>query len=244
VNKITDCLIVTVVLKKGFICANHLGIFLQPLPHAGTQADNAFDPVGRQKRVAQDGLGLLADAVHTASPLHQADDGPGQIIIHHDRHILQVLPFAQYVSSNKDVEFLIGHNPRALVVAHRAEAPGKLRRVVRVASDRGKAAYPTSVQLCSQVVHRVGKLGEDNKLLAPMLVSNEAEKRRELGITVGVPVTALLQHPQQRGAIGVEVPGELRQKAVGTEPAEAPLERSGILGIDLSGAVAKIGLGV
>jgi hypothetical protein len=157
---------------------------------------------------------------------------------------LQVLAFAQYVGSNEDVEFLIGHNPRTLVVAHRAEAPGKLRRVVRVASDRSKAAYPTSAQLCSQVVHRVGKLGENNKLLTRVYVSDEMEKRLELGITVGVPVTALLQHRQQGGAIGAEVPGELRQKAVGTEPAEAPLERSGVLRIDLGSTAAKIGLGI
>ena len=55
--------------------------------------------------------------------------------------------FAQDVSSNEDAEFLIGHNLRALVVAHRAEAPGMLRRVVRVASDSGEAAHPTSLQL-------------------------------------------------------------------------------------------------
>ena len=193
-EQITDGLIVAVVLKKGFVCANHLGIFLQPLPHAGTQADNAFDPIGRQKRVAQDGLGLLADAVHTASPLHQANDGPGQVIVHHDRCILQVLAFAQYVGSYEDVEFLIGHNPRALVVAHRTEAPGKLCRVIRVASHSSEAAYPTSLQLCGKIVHCVGKLGKNKKFLAPMLVSDEAEERLELGITVGVPGTALLQH--------------------------------------------------
>jgi hypothetical protein len=92
-------------------------------------------------------------------------------------------------------------------------------------------------------MHRIGKLGEDNELLASMLLSNETEKRLELGITVGVPVTASLQHCQQGGAIGTEVPGELRQKAVGTEPTEAPLEQSGVLGIDLGSAAVKIGFG-
>jgi hypothetical protein len=93
-------------------------------------------------------------------------------------------------------------------------------------------------------VHGVGKLGEDNKLLAPMLVSDEAKKRLELGIPVGVPVTTLLQHRQQGGAISVEILGELRQKAVCTEPAEAPLERSGVLGIDLGSTAVEIGLGI
>jgi hypothetical protein len=54
----------------------------------------------------------------------------------------------------------------------------------------------------------------------------------------------LLQHCQQGGTIGAEVPGELRQKAVGTEPAEAPLERSGVLGIDLGSTAVEIGLGI
>ena len=48
-EQIADRLIVAVVLKEGFIRADHLGVFLQPLPHAGTQADDALDPIGRQK---------------------------------------------------------------------------------------------------------------------------------------------------------------------------------------------------
>src|SRR4030095_1818266 len=125
--------------------------------------------VGRQKRVAQDGLGLLADAIHTASPLQQANDGPGQVIIYHSRRILNVLSFAQCVGSNEEVKFLIGHNPGVLVVAHRTEAPGKLRRVVHVASNSSEAGASTSLQLCGKVVHCVGKLGKNKKLLASML---------------------------------------------------------------------------
>ena len=48
-----------------------------------------------------------------------------------------------------------------------------------------------------------------------------------------------MQHRQQGSAIGVEILGELRLEAVGTEPAEAPLERSGVLGVDLSSAAAE-----
>ena len=143
-------LIVAVVLEKGFVRADDLGVFLQALPDAGTQADDPFDAIGRQKRVAEDGLGLLADAVHTASPLDQADDGPGQVIVDHDRCILQVLAFAQYVGGDEDVEFLVGRNLRALVVALGAEAPGELCRVFRVAGHAGEATDPTSLQLCGQ----------------------------------------------------------------------------------------------
>jgi hypothetical protein len=67
-------------------------------------------------------------------------------------------------------------------------------------------------------------LGKNKKLFTPVLVRDEAEKHLELGITVGIPVPALLQHCQQGGAIGVEVLGKLRQKAVCTEP-EAPRSR-------------------
>jgi hypothetical protein len=48
-EQIADGLVVVVILKKGFIRANDLGIFLQPLPHAGTQADDALNSIGRQK---------------------------------------------------------------------------------------------------------------------------------------------------------------------------------------------------
>jgi hypothetical protein len=48
-EQITDRLIVAVILKKGFICANHLSILPQPLPHASTQADDALNSIGRQK---------------------------------------------------------------------------------------------------------------------------------------------------------------------------------------------------
>ena len=76
-----------------------------------------------------------------------------------------------------------------------------------------------------------------------MLVSDEAEKRLELGITVRIPFTALL-HTVSREVLSAWRSWQLRQKAVDTEPAEAPLERSGVLGIDLGSAAAKIGLGM
>ena len=48
-EQITHRLIVAVILKKGFICANHLGVFLQPLAHASAQADNTFNTISWQK---------------------------------------------------------------------------------------------------------------------------------------------------------------------------------------------------
>ena len=39
-------------------------------------------------------LGLLADAVHAARPLDQADDRPRQVVVDDDGAVLQVLAFA------------------------------------------------------------------------------------------------------------------------------------------------------
>jgi hypothetical protein len=47
--------------------------------NARTQANKALDAVRRQKRIAEDLLGLLADAVNTASALNQTDNRPRQV---------------------------------------------------------------------------------------------------------------------------------------------------------------------
>ena len=76
-EEVADALIVTIILEKRFVCADDLGVFLQSLADAGTQADDPFDTVRRQEGVAENGFRLLADAVHTSNPLDQADDSPG-----------------------------------------------------------------------------------------------------------------------------------------------------------------------
>ena len=81
------------VFKKGFIGADDFGVFLQPLANALAQFDQVFHAVGRQKRVAKNLLRLLANAVHPASALNQANDGPRQIKVDDDAAVLQVLAF-------------------------------------------------------------------------------------------------------------------------------------------------------
>ena len=76
-EEVADALIVAIILEKGFVCADDLGIFLQSLTDTGTQADDPFDTIRRQEGVAENGLCLLANAVHTPDPLDQADDSPG-----------------------------------------------------------------------------------------------------------------------------------------------------------------------
>jgi hypothetical protein len=48
-EEVADALIVAIILEKGFVCADNLGVFLQSFTDAGTQADDPFETVGRQE---------------------------------------------------------------------------------------------------------------------------------------------------------------------------------------------------
>ena len=61
------------VFEEGFIGTHDLGVFLQALLDACAQLNEALDAIGRQKGVAANLLGLLANAVYPASPLDEAD---------------------------------------------------------------------------------------------------------------------------------------------------------------------------
>ena len=108
---------------------------MKPLPHAGAQTDQILHPVGGQERIAEDLLGLLPDAVDTTGPLDEPDNGPGQIEVHDDRAVLEVLAFAQHICRYEDAKLLLGPKPVALVVALGAEPPRVLSRIIRVAGD-------------------------------------------------------------------------------------------------------------
>src|SRR5947209_15831934 len=95
--EIQELLALPLVFEEGFVRSDHLGILVESLPNARAQADKTLDAIRRQKRIAQNLLGLLADAIYSTSPLDQADDGPRQIEIHDDRCVLQVLTFTQHV---------------------------------------------------------------------------------------------------------------------------------------------------
>ena len=122
-EQVADDLVVPVVLKEGLIGADDFGVLLQALADAGAQADDPFNAVGRQEGVAEDLLGLLADAVHAAGALDKPDDRPGQIVIDDDGAVLEVLAFAEHVGGDQDAKFVLRGNLVALVVADRAESP-------------------------------------------------------------------------------------------------------------------------
>ena len=47
---------------------------------------------------------LLADTVDTTSTLDDPDDRPGQVVVHDDVAVLQVLAFREHIGSNKDID--------------------------------------------------------------------------------------------------------------------------------------------
>lgn len=63
------------------------------MDEAFPELDDLLDTIGRQEGITEDGVGLLADAVHPAGALDEADDRPREIIIDHSRRVLEVLPF-------------------------------------------------------------------------------------------------------------------------------------------------------
>ena len=95
-------------LEEGFVGADDFGVLVQPLANARTQADQAFDTFGGQKRITENLLGLLPNAIHAARALNEPDDGPRQVVVHNNGGILQVLALAQNVRCDDDAEFLIG----------------------------------------------------------------------------------------------------------------------------------------
>ena len=95
-------LICAVIFEKCLIRSDHFAVFLQACAHPCTQSDNALHAVRGQEGIAKDVPGDLAYTVYASCPLNQADDGPGQIIIHNYRTVLKVLAFAQYIRGNKN----------------------------------------------------------------------------------------------------------------------------------------------
>ena len=99
------------------------------------ELDDAFHAVGGQEGVAEDLVRFLPDAVYSAGPLDQADDGPGEVVVDDDGAVLEVLAFAEDVGGHQHADFLFGGDPVALVVADGAEPPGECGGVGGVAGD-------------------------------------------------------------------------------------------------------------
>ena len=66
------------------------------------QADEVLNAISRQKRVAEDFLRLLANAVDAACPLNEPDDGPGEVEVDDDGAVLKVLALAEDIGRKQN----------------------------------------------------------------------------------------------------------------------------------------------
>ena len=131
------------------------------------KSDDPLHAVGRQERVAEDRVGLLADAVDAAGPLNQADDRPGEIVVDDDRAVLEVLAFAEDVGGQHDAQFVLPGD----LLSRFSLLTGLNRWATLVGSSvspvtPARAATCRGFELRGEVVHRVGELREDQHLLA------------------------------------------------------------------------------
>ena len=106
-KEIADGLLVGLILEKGFVAADHFGVLAEAVAHAGAQADDAFDAVGGEERVAEDLLRLLPDTIHATGPLDESNDGPRQVIVDDDGAVLKVLAFAEDIGRDQDAQFVL-----------------------------------------------------------------------------------------------------------------------------------------
>ena len=221
------------VLEKGFVRADDFGVFLEALADARAKADEAFDAIGRNERVAENLLRLLADAIHAARTLNEADDGPRQIEVHHDGGVLKVLTFAENVSGDQHAEFfgrrhVVGRAFVPRLVAFGAETAGIFGRLFNVAGHAGHQLEAARLQLFREVGHGVGELGEDENLLAGMLFCQEFLEFGQFVILVGLPLAREFENGEKPLGILTEMLGKVFDKNVGTQPVKI----AGVLGAE------------
>ena len=217
-------MLLTFVLKEGLVGAHHFGVLVQALPHASTQADEAFYAIRGQERVAEDLLRLLANAVDASGALDQANDGPGKIEVHDDAAVLEVLALAQDIRRKQHTQFVLGCDLVPLLVALGAEAPGVARRVFRVAGHSRAALQAARPQLLIEVAHGIGELREDDDLVLGVLRGQELVQGGELVIPLRVPVAALRQDLHEPGGVVTQIRGQRRDEEVRAQPSKAALE--------------------
>ena len=226
-EQVANDVVMPFVLEEGLIRADDLGIFLQASAHPGAQADEALDTLGRQEGVAEDLFRLLADAVHAAGALNEADDGPRQVIVHDDGRILEVLAFTQHVGGDENPDLgRRGDEERgvriACLVALRTEPADVGSWVIGVAGHIGEPLDPRLLQLVGEVQHGVRKLREDEDLLIGVFLGEELLEFGELVVAVRLPQAGEFKDGEQALGVLTEVARKLLDEQVRTEPVEKP----------------------
>lgn len=216
------------VLEEGLVRADHLGILVETLPHAGTKSDQILDALCGQEGIAEDLFGLLSDAIHAAGALDEPDDRPGQIEVHDDGAVLEVLTLAQNVCRDQDPKFLIRRDLVALAVAFGAEAPSEARRILGFTCDTREPLNIPGAKLRLQVAHGVSELREDDDLVIRMILSEQLMECFELGVLGRIPVSTARKDGEKAGGVVRQVRGKGPDEEVGTKPFETALELVGI----------------
>lgn len=130
------------------------------------------------------------------------------------------------------------------LIGLRGEAPGQRGRVLALA---GSFVYPIDAkigQLGLEVARGVGELGEDQQLLLGVLLADQVGQRRQLGVGLGPPVAAGIQHSEQRLGVNQQILGQRLQEECRWQPFEAGFQWAAVCLIGLRGAISIGGLGL
>ena len=144
----------------------------------------------QRERVAENLVGFLADAIHTARALNKPNDGPRQIVVHNDIGVLEVLAFTQNVGGNQNAKFFFRFDLVALLVAVGTKPPSVVGGVYGLAGDACEPLHVASAKLRFEVADSVGKLGENDNFLIRVSFRQKLEQGFELGVGVGFPIAA------------------------------------------------------
>ena len=232
--------LLVLVLEERLVGPDHLGVLAEARPHAGAEPEQALDPLGRQERITQDVARPLADAVHAAGALDQADDRPRQVVVHHDGAVLQVLALAEHVGGHQHAQLVVRRDAVFPAVASRAETPREARGVFRVPRGRPHPRHAARPKLPFQIAHRVGELGEDQNLPFGVLLHEQLFQGAELGVVRRPPRAEPDEELDQRRRVGRQVPAEGGVEMAGGEPAEPTLVSVAEARVNPRGPRAKI----
>ena len=227
------------VFEERLVRAHHLGVVLQPRAHAGAQPNESVHALGGQEGIAQDLVGPLAKAIHPARALNQPDDGPRQVVVHHDGAILQVLPFAEHVGGDEHAQLVL-HRVR-LAVAAGAEAPRELGGVGGVAGRGGHARQLAGSELALQITHGVRELSEHQDLGAAMRFAQQRFQSAQLRIRGGVPIASLREHADELFGVAQQRLAQIAAEVLRRHPAEAAAVVLGEDAVDFLRAPAEGG---
>ena len=211
------------VLEKHLVRADNFGVFVETLADTGAQADETLDAIRWDKRVAEDLLGFLADTIHAAGTLDEADDGPRQIEVYDDGGVLEVLTFTEHVGGDQHAKFFGRRNVAGRpflppLIAFGAEPAGVVGWFIRVTGNTGHLFEATRLQLVGEVGNGVGKLGEDDDLLAGMFLRQEFVEFGQLVILIGLPLAGDFEDGEQSLGILREMLGKVVNEHIRTQP--------------------------